>query len=342
MNIAAFDPVIKSLLDRQFYNNSDITQPYSVEIERVMNTTLYNQSYGFDNVTYVDERKPFMLDDSSNDFHFQFQTTVGVITNVICAVIAVLGGIGNIVTIVIISYQPKLHTPTFIVIKCLAVSDFFGIITVSFHYFTNVLTLLRRHNASTYTNLFDIIVNTIYLSSPSHVLLLCAVRYLLVVHPLHSRRYLTVTVASLGSLTSWILSFVFAVIYVSLYSSFGVKDQNIGLALEMASTIIVIIYLVIAVIIIISMHFKKMAAIKKSSTKSHVQTKMHFLAFVMLFCIVLCRLPDIVVHVLLFVKKMELLTIHLRNCIFVLNIFTYSYNPYMFFGFSFLKSCRKK
>lgn len=306
-----------------------------------MNTTLYNHSYDFDNVTNVDGRKPFLLDDSSHDFHFQFPTQVDII-NVICAVIAVLGGIGNIVTIVIISYQSKLHTPTFVVIKCLAVSDFFGLITVSFQYFTNVWTFLRRPNTSSYANLFEIIVNAVYLNSPSHVLLLCAVRYLLVVHPLDSRRYLTVTVVSLGSLTSWILSFVFAVIYVSVYSAFGVKDQNIGLALEMASTIIVILYLVLSVIIIISMHLKKMAAIKKSATKGQVHKKMHFIAFVMLFCLVLCRLPDIVVHFFLFVKKIELFTIHLRNCYFVLNYFTYSYNPYMLFVLSCLKSCRKK
>lgn len=307
-----------------------------------MNTTLYNHSYGFDNVTNVDGRKPFLLDNNSNDFHFRFHTDVDYIINIICAVIAVLGGIGNIVTIVIISYQSKLHTPTFVVIKCLAVSDFFGLFTFSFQYFTNVLTFLRRQNTSTYANLFEIIVNAVYLNSPSHVLLLCAVRYLLVVHPLDSRRYLTVTVVSLGSLTSWILSFVFAVIYVSLYSAFGVRDQNIGLALEMASTIIVILYLVLSVIIIISMHFKKMAAIKTSATKGQVHNKMHCIAFVMLFCLVLCRLPDIVVHFFLFVKKMELFTIHLRNCYFVLNCFTHSYNPYMLFVFSCLKSCRKK
>lgn len=307
-----------------------------------MNTTLYNHSYGFDNVTNVDGRKPFLLDNNSNDFHFRFHTDVDYIINIICAVIAVLGGIGNIVTIVIISYQSKLHTPTFVVIKCLAVSDFFGLFTFSFQYFTNVLTFLRRQNTSTYANLFEIIVNAVYLNSPSHVLLLCAVRYLLVVQPLDSRRYLTVTVVSLGSLTSWILSFVFAVIYVSLYSAFGVRDQNIGLALEMASTIIVILYLVLSVIIIISMHFKKMAAIKTSATKGQVHNKMHCIAFVMLFCLVLCRLPDIVVHFFLFVKKMELFTIHLRNCYFVLNCFTHSYNPYMLFVFSCLKSCRKK
>eukprot|EP00105_Crassostrea_gigas_P039533 XP_019923681.1 PREDICTED: somatostatin-like receptor F_48D10.1 [Crassostrea gigas] len=307
-----------------------------------MNTTLYNHSYGFDNVTNVDGRKPFLLDNNSNDFHFRFHTDVDYIINIICAVIAVLGGIGNIVTIVIISYQSKLHTPTFVVIKCLAVSDFFGLFTFSFQYFTNVLTFLRRQNTSTYANLFEIIVNAVYLNSTSHVLLLCAVRYLLVVHPLDSRRYLTVTVVSLGSLTSWILSFVFAVIYVSLYSAFGVRNQNIGLALEMASTIIVILYLVLSVIIIISMHFKKMAAIKTSATKGQVHNKMHCIAFVMLFCLVLCRLPDIVVHFFLFVKKMELFTIHLRNCYFVLNCFTHSYNPYMLFVFSCLKSCRKK
>lgn len=69
-----------------------------------MNIILYNYFYGFDNVINVDGRKLFLLDNNFNDFYFWFYIDVDYIINIICVVIVVLGGIGNIVIIVIILY----------------------------------------------------------------------------------------------------------------------------------------------------------------------------------------------------------------------------------------------
>lgn len=299
-----------------------------------MNTTLYNLSYCYDNVTHDPK---FRTNKYSFDFQFEFPTDV--IFNIMSAVIAVLGVIGNFVTIVMISYQSRFHTPTFVAIKCLAVSDFFGTIAAVFEFFTNVLFLLQ-HNAFSYLYLFDIINLTVYLCSLCHVLLLCAVRYLLVVHPLDSRQYLTVTVVSLGSLTSWVLCFVFVGIYIYLVSTF--ENKKIVLAIDMMEAIFEILYLIIAAIIIILMHFKKVVAIKKSSTQIQIQTKLNFIASVMIFFIFLCRIIDTVVDVLFVLEKTELITTRVRKLYIFFSFFIYSYNPYILFVFSCLKSCKKK
>lgn len=138
--------------------------------------------------------------------------------------------------------------------------------------------------------LYRFILFTVLHNSPCQVLLLCAVRYLLVVHPFDSRRYLTVTVVSLGSLTLWILSFVFAVIFGYLISSFY-NDSILYSALKDSVSIIQVLYLLAVVIIILIMHYKKILIIRKSSTRRQIDTKMNLIATVMLFGFVVCRIP---------------------------------------------------
>lgn len=50
-----------------------------------------------------------------------------------------------------------------------------------------------------------------YLNSSGHVLLLCGVRYLVTVYPIHSRQHLTVKAVGFCSLSMWVLCILFAV-----------------------------------------------------------------------------------------------------------------------------------
>lgn len=304
-----------------------------------MDDTLHNRSNDYDNVTYADERYTLRIDDRSKEFRFEFHTNADIIFNIICAVIAGLGFFGNFVTCVIISCQSKLHTPTFVAIKCLAVSDFFGIITVVFESFTNVLSLLRKR--SIFNDLYIIIINTVHLNSPGHVLLLCTVRYLLVVHPLDSRQYLSVAVVSLGSLSLWMSSFLFSVIYNLLIFIYNVRDLKISLNIERGVTIIVILYLIAVVFVILIMHYRKMLAIRKSSTRRQIETKMNLITTVMLLGFVVCRIPDIFVNILIAIDKVELFSLHMIYSYYLLRIINFSFNPYIFFLFSILRSCKR-
>lgn len=301
-----------------------------------MNTTSYNLSYNYDNVTHDPK---FLMDEYSVDFRFKFPTAVDIF-NIISAVIAVLGVIGNIVTIVIISYRSKLKTPTFVAIKCLAVSDFFGLITVLLEHFTNALSILFTQK-NIFIMLYRFILFTVLHNSPCQVLLLCAVRYLLVVHPFDSRRYLTVTVVSLGSLTLWILSFVFAVIFGYLISSFY-NDSILYSAIKNSVSIIQVLYLLAVVIIILIMHYKKILIIRKSSTRRQIDTKMNLIATVMLFGFVVCRIPMTVFFILTLIRRLDLFLEHMGNSYILLSIITFSYNPYILFLLTNLKYCRRK
>ncbi|XP_052680588.1 type-1 angiotensin II receptor A-like [Crassostrea angulata] len=293
-----------------------------------MNTTSYNLSYNYDNVTHDPE---FLMNEYSVDFRFKFPTEVDIF-NIISAVIAVLGVIGNIVTIVIISYRSKLKTPTFVAIKCLAVSDFFGLITVLLEHFTNAISILLTQK-NIFIMLYRFILFTVQHNSPCQILLLCAVRYLLVVHPFDSRRYLTVTLVSLGSLTLWILSFVFAVIFGYLISSFY-NDSILYSAIKDSVSIIQVLYLLAVVIIILSRHYY--------STRRQIDTKMNLIATVMLFGFVVCRIPITVFFILTLIRRLDLFLEHMGNSYILLSIITFSYNPYILFLLTNLKYCKRK
>lgn len=304
-------------------------------MNRTMDTTLYNLSYYYDNVTH----DPAFLSEHSVDFRFRFPTEMDIF-NIISAVIAVFGVIGNFVTIIIISCRSKFQTPTFVAIKCLALSDFFGLITVLLENFTNAfLILFSKHNI--FILFYRIIFFTVQHNPPSQVLLLCAVRYLLVVHPLDSRRYLTVTVVSLGSLTLWILSFLFAVIFGYLLSRFH-NDGILFWAIARGLSIIEFLYLLVVVIIILIMHQIKILAIRKSSTRRQIDTKMNLIATVMMFGFVLCRIPIIIFFILTFVRRLDLYSMQMSHSSILLNIINFSYNPYILFLLTNLKYCRRK
>lgn len=57
-----------------------------------------------------------------------------------------------------------------------------------------------------YASIFHLIFDIFYLNSSGHVLLLCGVRYLVTVYPIHSRQHLTVKAVGFCSLSMWAIS----------------------------------------------------------------------------------------------------------------------------------------
>ena len=61
---------------------------------------------------------------------------------VVVLLIFMFGFIGNIVTVAVISCWRKLHTPTFTMIACLAVSDAYSLLSYTLYMYTNVLDFI--------------------------------------------------------------------------------------------------------------------------------------------------------------------------------------------------------
>ena len=235
------------------------------------------------NSTIYNERK--------HQFRFLYDETVlDEAFNYICLIIAILGVIGNIVTIIKISCQSRLHTPTFVAIKCLGVSDLVSIILTTGK-LTNIVIILPQN----WFNLLTICVLTAYWSSSGHILLLSVVRYIILVHPLHGRQYLTTTFVSLGSLSVWILSFSFwLLVKLFLFTNY-ITDKaktNVILTINVMECLVV-------VLLVILMHKRKIMILRQSSVSRQTHRKMTLIVTLIIGIFLFFRLIGIIFAIML-------------------------------------------
>lgn len=108
-----------------------------------------------------------------------------------------------------------------------------------------------------YASIFHLIFDIFYLNSSGHVLLLCGVRYLVTVYPIHSRQHLTVKAVGFCSLSMWVLCILFAVFAY-------IMRTNKKLYSIISCSIYYLILLVFVSFIMISLHVKKLTAIQQS------------------------------------------------------------------------------
>lgn len=245
----------------------------------------------------------------------------------VCLIITCLGIIGNMVTITRIAYSSALHTPTFAVIGCLAFADFFSVIFFGLVYFTSVQRLINRR-------FFNIFTHTFYFSSTSHVLLLCSVRYLLTVHPLQSRPYLTVTSMSLCSLTLWLMCSLLAVV---LYLSNGFICVHASIIRGICNLIV----LTFVSSIMVTLHLKKIKVIKSSFTSNthrQARSNMNLVVTIIFIIFAAFHISMIVLHFYGFIlvyQQREPYNDKVYKHLFITTALTacvnYSCNPYILF-----------
>nr|XP_034308148.1 melanocyte-stimulating hormone receptor-like [Crassostrea gigas] len=260
--------------------------------------------------------------------------TGGNVVLCVCLFITCLGIVGNMVTVAKIVNSPALHTPTFAVIGCLALADFFSVIFFGLVYFTNVLKLVNDR-------VFKIFPHTFYFSSTSHVLLLCSVRYLLTVYPLQSRRYLTVTSMLLCSLSLW---FMCSLIAVVLYVSNGFACVHASIIRGLCS----VIMLTIVSSIMVTLHLKKIKVMKRlfaSNTHQQARSNMNLVVTVIFIIFAAFHISMIVLYFyefILVVQPRDVCNDQVYKYLFITTALTtclnYSCNPYiLFWSFIFCK-----
>lgn len=134
----------------------------------------------------------------------------------------------------------------------LTLADFFSIISFSLHNATRntVYFDLYIGGLHDYASIFHLIFDISYLSSTGHVLLLCGVRYLITVYPIHSRQHLTVKAVCFCSLSMWVLCILFAVFAYIMRT----RHESYSIILP---SIFYLIVLVFVSLIMTSLHVKK-------------------------------------------------------------------------------------
>ncbi|XP_052677126.1 trace amine-associated receptor 5-like [Crassostrea angulata] len=297
----------------------------------VQNSDIFNRS---DNSTIKITTVHFNNDElqSKPTFEIMFgDTTFETAFVYVCLVITFLGITGNIAAMAIILYKPKFHTPTFAAIGYLALADFFAGIILGLVRFTTCL-YLEIFTCKTFT------ISLFYYNSSGHLLLLVTVRYLITVHPLISKRHLTVKVVSLCSLSVWFLSALLG----------GITHYVMANKDSLTTIIRVIINLVVLCAVcstMISLHIRKIKALQNSSCvrRQTQQRKMNLVITGITVAFMLFQIFLIAEKLYKsFGEPVDDVSVFLSSSVnFTASVY-YSCNPYIFFFLSMFLSSKIK
>uniref|UniRef100_A0A8W8P5E0 G-protein coupled receptors family 1 profile domain-containing protein n=1 Tax=Magallana gigas TaxID=29159 RepID=A0A8W8P5E0_MAGGI len=191
---------------------------------------------------------------------------------VIAVSISVLGLIGNLATILKIALDKKLHTPTFLAISSLAISEFIYLFT-SIVYQLQLFFQLNSIPLSV-----SAFINGLSgINSTCDVVFLFFLRYALIVHPLKCRQYLTNSLVISVSLALWGYSIVFLILslFVSLLVIFGNYDvsQIVTILTLMWTAVLVIL----PVTVITILHCLKIRRLRSSTVNPAISRKMSWI-----------------------------------------------------------------
>lgn len=181
-----------------------------------------------------------------------------------------IGMLGNLITILYVTYSKQLHTPTFLAICSLAVTDF---IVVLF----SLVVQLAIKNVFFLNNIIFVLYIIIYIAmvkSSCDVVLLFFLRYALIVHPLKCRQYLTKSFVISASLVLWGYSFI-ALVLVQ-FIQYCIYNLNIGdsESYVIGTAVTILIVTVLPIIIISVLHCQKLKALRPATVNTAITRKM--------------------------------------------------------------------
>ena len=173
------------------------------------------------------------------------------------------GFIGNIVTVAVISCWRKLHTPTFTMIACLAVSDAYSLLYYTLYRQTNVWLLILCYEfvAWMYSFPMTFVTFNVFLqfarfNGGMQLCLLACLRFSAIVYPLKYQAYCTCkAVIVLSAVTSVIIlmsSAVESTLHVALKYNCAVRTPLVALNFIVPTTVF------------ISLHCLKLRALRRS------------------------------------------------------------------------------
>lgn len=190
--------------------------------------------------------------------------------------IILIGLLGNIITILYVTFTKQLHTPTFLAICSLAITDFL-ICMIS------LIVLLAGKNDFFHRHLLVVsyILHFIaMIKSSCDVVFLFSLRYVLIVHQLKCKQYLTNSLVISASLTLWVYTFIVFV----LVQLIGYFIQNTNMSeyekYSIGTTVSMLIITLLPVTIILVLHCLKMRKLRSTTVNTAVTRRMSFIIII--------------------------------------------------------------
>lgn len=193
----------------------------------------------------------------------------GVFPKIIFSIV-LLGFLGNFITILYVICSKQLHTPTFLAICTLAITDFIVCML-------SLINLFAGKNDFYLRNLLfvtQIILFIAMVKSSCDVVFLFSLRYVLIVHPLKCRQYLTNSFVISASLAFWGYGFI-ALVLVQLIQYF-IYNLNMSEheSYFTGTAISILIITVLPVAIISVLHCLKVRKLRSTTVNTAMTRRM--------------------------------------------------------------------
>lgn len=217
-----------------------------------------------------------------------FESSICLGFHIVCCVIGTIGILSNGITLVVVGKEKRLHTVTYVSISCLALADF---VYVSSRVPRDNLQFWYRQRdefSLNFVRVCDLLSLSGACSSILHVILLSLLRYVLLVHPLKSHVWLTVTKVKLISFMTWVLSIAIASFY--LYA----VVINGRINVQLAKVTVTVVMSVLPIVLIVTLHTLKARTLLRSLAscqKSTVRRMSRMVTFI-ITAFILTTLPS--------------------------------------------------
>ena len=181
-------------------------------------------------------------------------------------IITALGFLGNAVTVAVISCWKELHTPTFTMIACLAVSDAYSLLQHFVWHYTFLFNgpyiyyCLDRKMYIIARNLFIFVGR---LNAGFQLCLLAFFRYIAVVHPLKFRTYFSPKKVIFTSFIGWVIVVIFSTVITVILTIESQIFDTWKQYLDFRRSIS-FLNVIIPTLLFITFHCLKMRALRRS------------------------------------------------------------------------------
>ena len=242
------------------------------------------------------------------------------------------GFIGNTITAAVISCTRKLHTPTFTMIACLAVSDAYSLLSHTLSTFTNINEIItckyfmEVEDNEYYWAPFDTFIYFGRLNAGIQLCVLACLRFIAIVYPLKFKTHCTCRAVILMSVVLSVLCLIISLIVKILIIEIAIFSKNHYAVILVKN----VFNFIIPTSVFTVFHCLKLRALRRSpSLTNNFSLKMNVVITIVLSIYVTSSASLVILDIIIFYTPYEIHIFYLITDIsFVVNC---AANPFIYF-----------
>ena len=277
-------------------------------------------NFSFAEFYYCEEHVHFKIEPELRDSVPYFVAVVLIFTS---------GFIGNIATVLIISFWRKLHTPTFTMIACLAASDAYSLLSFTLTTYTNLESFITCKlrifaHAVAFSYCFLILFFLGRFNAGMQLCLLSSLRFTAIVHPLKFKTYCTCKAVIVMSFVGSVVSLIPVAVTVLTMAFIAYEEYYV------VNTVIFAVNFIVPSSLFTVLHCLKLRALRRSPTlNSNSSLKMNVVVSIVLSIYVISSVSMMMTSILVWQYEAGLLSFDFVSSLsFLINC---AINPFIYF-----------